>query len=100
MVEVTFRSNQLRRNYEKSDRAARQWGADVGRKYITRVNQLYAAKDLNEAYNIRSMRLHPLKGSKRGDLSIYLTGKWRLIVTKGGTEEQVTVKEVSNHYDD
>ena len=99
-MEVTFRTNQLRRNYEESARAIRQWGADVGRKYITRINELYAVKDFREAYTIRSMRLHPLKGSKRGELSIYLTGKWRLTVTKGDTEEQVTVREVSNHYDD
>ena len=46
------------------------------------------------------MCLHPLKGSKRGELSIYLTGKWRLIVMKGDTGEDVIVKEVSNHYDD
>ena len=99
-MEVSFRTNQLRRYYEESSRAIRQWGADVGRKYITRINQLYAVRDFQEAYHLRSMRLHPLKGSKRGELSIYLTGKWRLIVTKGGTEEDVIVKEVSNHYDD
>ena len=99
-MEVSFRTNQLRRYYEGSSRAIRQWGADVGRKYITRINQLYAVRDFQEAYHLRSMRLHPLKGSKRGELSIYLTGKWRLIVTKGGTEEDVIVKEVSNHYDD
>ena len=100
MVEVAFRTNQLRRNYQESARAARQWGADVGRKYITRINELYAVKDFQEGYDIRSLRLHPLKGSKRGELSIYLTDKWRLIVTKGDTEERVIVKEVSNHYDD
>ena len=99
-MEVTFRTNQLRQNYEESARGTRQWGADVGRKYITRINELYAVRDLQEAYNLRSMRLHPLKGSKRGELSIYLTGKWRLIVMKGDTGEDVIVKEVSNHYDD
>ena len=99
-MEVAFRTNQLRRNYEESARAIQQWGADVGRKYITRISELYAVKDFQLAYNIRSMHLHPLKGSKKGELSIYLTGKWRLIVAKGGNEEQVIVKEVSNHYDD
>ena len=99
-MEVTFRTNQLRRNYQEFARAARQWGANVGRKYIIRINELYAVKDFRELYSIRSMRLHPLKGSKRGELSIYLTGKWRLIVMKCNTEEQVIVKEVSNHYDD
>ena len=99
-MEVTFNTNQLRRCYEESARAGRQWGAAVGRKYITRINELYAARNFQQAYGIRSMRLHPLKGSKRGELSIYLTGKWRLIVVKGDTEERVIVKEVSNHYGD
>ena len=73
---------------------------EVGRRYITRVNELFAVRDLQEAYNIRSMRLHPLKGSKRGELSVYLTGRWRLLVTEGETEENVVIREVSNHYDD
>ena len=75
-------------------------GADVGRKYVTRINELYAVKDFPEAYSIRSMRLHPLKGSKTGELSIFLIGRWRLIVTMGNTEEEIIVKGVSNHYDD
>ena len=99
-MEVTFNTNRLRRCYEESARAARQWGEAVGRRYIIRINELYAAKNFQQAYGIRSMRLHPLKGSKRGELSIYLTGKWRLIVVQGETEESVIVKEVSNHYGD
>ena len=99
-MEVTFRTNQLRRNYQESARATRQWGADVGRKYITRINELYAVKDFQEVYSVKSMRLHPLKGSKRGELAIYLTGKWRLIVMQGDTAEHVIIREVSNHYDD
>ena len=99
-MEVAFNTNRLRRCYEESARAARQWGEAVGRRYIIRINELYAAKNFQQAYGIRSMRLHPLKGSKRGELSIYLTGKWRLIVVKGETEESVIVKEVSNHYGD
>ena len=99
-MEVVFRTNQLRRSYEESARAARQWGPAVARKYITRIEQLYGARDFEEAYNIRSLRLHPLKGARRGELSIYLTGQWCLIVTKGDTQEQVVVKEVSNHYGD
>ena len=99
-MEVIFNSNRLRRCYEESTRAARQWGEVVGRKYITRINELYAAKDFQQAYRIRSMRMLPLKGSKRGEVSIYLTGKWRLIVIQDDTEERIIVKEVSNHYGD
>ena len=99
-MEVSFRTKRLLRNYEESDRAIRQWGANVGRQYVKRINELYAVKDFQEAYNVRSMRLHPLKGSRRGELSIYLIGRWRLIVTEGETEEHVIVEEVSNHYGD
>ena len=99
-MEVSFRTRRLRRNYEESARAIREWGPSVGRKYVTRINELYAVKDFQEAGNIRSMRLHPLRGSRRGELSIYLTGRWRLIVTEGETEEHVIVEEVSNHYGD
>ena len=99
-MEVTFRTTQLRRNFEESTRAIRQWGDAVGRKYITRVTQLYAIKNFHEDYKVQSMRLHTLKGARSGELSISLTGRWRLIVTMGDSEENVVVKEVSNHYDD
>ena len=99
-MQVSFRTNRLLRNYEQSARAIREWGPEVGRKYVTRIKQLYAVKDFQEAYKIQSLRLHPLKGSNRGELSIYLTGNWRLIVAKGDTEAHVLIKEVSNHYDD
>ena len=99
-MEVHFRSNHLQRNYEESVRAIRQWGPEVGRKYITRINELLRIKDFHGAYSIRAMRLHPLKGPKEGLLSIHLAGRWRLIVTQGDTDESVIIEEVSNHYDD
>ena len=46
------------------------------------------------------MRLHPLKGTVSGKMSIHLTERWRLIVTRGESEEIVIIEEVSNHYDD
>ena len=99
-MEVRFRTNRLKQNYQESAKATRQWGQDVGKKYISRINQLYAIGDFQAAYNIRSMRLHPLEGPRKGEFSIYLTERWRLIVTKGDTEESVVIKEVSKHYGD
>ena len=99
-MEVYFRTNLLRRNYEESARARRAWGAQVGQRYVTRINELRRIQNFNAVYNIRSMRLHPLTGDMAGKLSIYLTGGWRLIVTKGDTDESLIVEEVSNHYGD
>ncbi len=99
-MDVIFRTNQLARCYVESERAIQEWGPVVGRRYIDRINQLYQIEDFQEAYSIASLRLHSLRGSRTGQLSIYLTGRWRLIVTRGADERTVTVEEVSNHYDD
>ena len=99
-MEVTFRNNRLRRCFEDSSRATRQWGADVARQYVLRINRLYAISNFQAAYAVQSFHLHPLRSSRRGELSIRLTGRWRLIVTKGDTEESVIIEEVSDHYDD
>ena len=99
-MEVGFRTARLRRNYEDSGKAIQEWGPDVGRSYITRINMLSELKDFQAAYRVRTFRLHPLRGGRRGELSIDLVGRWRLIVTKGDTEDTVIIEEVSNHYDD
>ena len=61
---------------------------------------LQSARDLQDVYSIRSLQLHPLRGSGTGELSIYLTGRWHFIVTRGGTVQSVVIEGVSNHYDD
>ncbi len=99
-MEVIFRTKLLKQCYETSSGAVKRWGPVVARKYIARVNELYALKDFEDASRVRSLRLHHLKGGRQGEWSITLTGRWRLIVTKGETEEQVTIVNVSNHYED
>ena len=98
MMDVTFRNRRLQRNFEESDRAIRQWGKDVGHKYIIRVAQLHAVPDFQTAGKIRALKLHPLKGDKQGRWSIHLTGRWRLIVAEGSSEEHVVIEGGSNHY--
>ena len=99
-MEATFRTQQLQRCYEKSANAIKRWGPEVARKFITRIKQLQVLADFQQAYNLRAMELHPLKGTRKGELSIALIGRWRLIVTRGESEESVIIEEVSNHYGD
>ena len=100
MMEVIFRTNELRRCYDEAARAIQRWGPDVGRRYVTRIETLARVEDFRTLYQIQRLRLHPLQGTRRGELSIYLTGRWRLIVTRGDNEDSVIIEEVSNHYDD
>ena len=68
--------------------------------YIRRIQMLYALQDFQDAYQRPAFQLHPLRSSRRGELSIRLTRRWRLIVPKGDSAEIVSIEEVSNHYDD
>lgn len=99
-MEVTFQTQRLQRCYEDINKAIQRWGEPVAKKYVNRVNSLRAAGNFRMIYQMRAFRLHPLKGSRRGDLSIYLVGRWRMIVRQGNSEEHVIIAEVSNHYGD
>ena len=98
-MKVVFGSAKLRRCYEESARAFREWGREVGRRYIGRIEALYAMRDFSETFRQPSWRTHPLKGDREGQYAINLTGKWRLIASKGATETEIILKEVNNHYE-
>jgi plasmid maintenance system killer protein len=98
-MKVLFASRQLMRCYEDSDRAMRKWGPNVGRKYIARVQALYAANKFSDLFTIRSLAVHELKGGHEGQYAVILHGRWRLVVVPEG-EDTVRVEEVTHHYGD
>jgi len=87
------------RCYQESDRAIRRWGPDIGRRYIQRIQVLYAAKRFSDLSTIRSLRLHALKGEREGQYAMTLLGRWRLVVVPVG-EDKVRLEEVTSHYGD
>jgi len=99
IVKVLFASRQLLDCYEQSDKAVRKWGPDVGRRYIARVQALYAANKFGDLFTLRSLGMHELKGGREGQYAIILHGRWRLVVVPEA-EDTVRVKEVTHHYGD
>jgi proteic killer suppression protein len=99
MMKVVFASRQLMSCYEQSDRAMRRWGRNVGRRYIARVQALYAANKFSDLFTIRSLGLHELKGGREGQYAVILHGRWRLVVVREA-EDMVRVEEVTHHYGD
>lgn len=51
-------------------------------------------------FSVRSFRLHPLKGDRRGQFALTLVGRYRLILERGDSDDAVVLLEVSSHYDD
>lgn len=83
-METRFKSKSLQRQYEFSKEAFKAYGEQVGTKYIQRINIIKKSKDIEELKSIRPFRCHPLKGDRRGEWSITLTGFYRLIFTLHG----------------
>ncbi len=96
-MEIRFANNNLQRCYEDEVRAIRRWGQQIGHRYISRIDVLYAAQTLDDLYSFQSLHFHPLTGNRAGEWAITLHGPWRLILDDLD-DNSVRVKEVSVHY--
>jgi len=98
---IRFRTNTLQKQYEESAIAFTAYGKQVGRKYIQRINIIKKSKNIDELSSIRALKCHPLKGKRKGEWAIKLTGFYRLIFTLHGEKLEIArIEEVSKHYDD
>ncbi len=98
---VKFKSNKLKKQYEDSDNAISSYGEDVGKKYILRINTIKSSTGIDDLKRIRVLRCHQLKGERKGEWAINLTGFYRLIFTLHGDNLEIArIEEVSKHYDD
>lgn len=99
-MKVTFRKKKLEKCYEESQKAIREFGPEVGRRFILRVNIIKSADDLEALKKQRPLRCHELKGDRQGQWAINLTDRYRLIFSlQGDNLEIVQIEEVSKHYD-
>ena len=100
-MKVTFRTRKLEREYLKSDKAVKSYGAEVARKYIQRINIIKQTRDIDELCRLPGLRCHPLRGDRKGQYAVKLTGFYRLLFTLHGDELEIAhIEEVSKHYDD
>ena len=98
-VDVRFRTRRLERCFEHINFAVREWGPDVGSRYVERIRAMRRARAFEYLYGFRALDLHPLRGDRRGQYAIRLTGRMRLIVERGDDVETVIVVEVVDYHD-
>jgi proteic killer suppression protein len=100
-VQITFRTTELQQAYETQKKAVRLWGEQVARKYVQRIDVVYAAGSADDLFKIPPLRFHPLGGDMDGKYALTLHDRFRLIVSFEDTAmAMAVVEEVSNHYDD
>jgi proteic killer suppression protein len=98
---INFKTKKLEKCYCQSSLAKREFGDQIAKKYIQRVNLIKAAKNLDEVMSLPGLRCHPLKGNRQGQYAVKLTGFYRLIFTVNGDRLDIAlIEEVSKHYDD
>ncbi|AEJ03076.1 plasmid maintenance system killer [Nitrosomonas sp. Is79A3] len=99
---VNFKTKKLEKCYCQSSQAKKEFGDQVARKYIHRVNLIKAAKNLDEVMLLPGLGCHALKGNRHGQYTVKLTGFYRLIFTvaDGDCLNIALIEEVSKHYDD
>ena len=98
-MEVRFRTTQLARLADDEDAATRKWGAAVAARYIEAIDTLESLHRLNDLRSSAGFRLERLKGRRRHQRSIRLSGQWRLILVEEADGEVLAVVDVSNHYE-
>ncbi|NLX53143.1 MAG: plasmid maintenance system killer [Deltaproteobacteria bacterium] len=99
-MEVQFRTKKLKKYYENSKEAEKAYGRTVARRYIGRINIIKQTRDLSELMQLPGLRCHELKGDRKGQYAMNLTGFDRLIFTVTGKKlEIVCIEEVSKHYE-
>ena len=99
-MEIEFRNKSMKSRYDDPSKAIREWGKQIGERYIRVITHIMAVQDFWELYDVPSLRLHQLKGNRRGDYSLRLNVQMRLIVEHDEARRTVIVKEVSKYYGD
>ena len=95
-MNVSFRNRRLARCYADVRLAVREWGPDVGRRYVRRVDLLRAARSMEDLRMNRALDLHALRGNRAGRHALRLTGRMRLIVSF--TETGAEIEEVVDYH--
>jgi toxin HigB-1 len=100
-MEVRFRKTKLKKQYEDFRKAEIAYGQQVARRYIQRIDIIKQSKEIEELKRLPGLNCHELKGDRKGQWAVNLTGFYRLIFTLvGDLLEIILIEEVSKHYGD
>lgn len=106
-MDITFRSNKLKKRCSQAREAEKAYGQVRARKLMQRLMELRAAENLSHIPTTPPPRCHELAGKLKGTLSVDLEHPWRLLFVPahdpiprkkdGGLDwEQVTSITITN----
>jgi proteic killer suppression protein len=101
-VIIRFKTNRLRRCYEEQRKAQAAWSKAIARKYVQAVDLLKAVEHPSHLTAFREFAYEPLTEDRKGQHSLKLARRTRVIFTVSETGEALIarVEEVSTtHYE-
>jgi proteic killer suppression protein len=100
-VIVKFKTRQLKACFQEYRKANQAFGDQVARRYIQRINIIQQTRSIDELTLLPGLHCHALKGNRKGQYAVNLTGFYRVIFRLTGNQlEIVMIEEVSKHYGD
>ena len=96
-MDVEFQKDQDKKMYENYKKLFRKYGKPRGEIIIKRINELKAAKDLNDISLLPQARFHALMGNYKECYSVDLKHPYRLIFNpvNGDVSDLRTVTEIN-----
>lgn len=90
-MEILYRDSKIREICTDIKKAKIKHG-ELAERIHLRIKQLIASNTLKDAFSIRSMGLHQLKGERSNEYAVTLNGNYRLIFTP--IEKNNELKEI------
>ena len=88
-MRIEFRTTRLKQICEIFRLGSREWGDQVARKVVQRLNELASASSLSVMSRLApGARAHPLKGSFSGQCAVRLHGGYRLRLRPANPPEE------------
>ena len=99
-MRIRFKDKKLAKVYE-TGKGSSDYPPDVITTFQRRMAVIAAASSEQDLYGLAALHYEKLQGKRRGQRSIRLHDRWRLIVAiEEDTQGQsMAIIEISNHYD-
>ena len=99
MIEVSYRTAQLRKVCEDAEVATKKYGSEMAEKIQLRIMQIQAATSVEMLVQRRVGRCHPLQGDRKGQYDMDLTHPYRLVFEKiNGKIVAVEIMEIVDYH--
>ncbi len=95
-MEIVFKTGNMKKECEDRKKLASQYGDQQAKKIMIRINELYAAQNLNDIWKLPQVKMHALSGKLKGHFALSVKDPYRMIIypLNGNTADLKTVTKI------